>query len=515
VRNSGRDSGDDVSSLVLRGARLVGDGRVVDVELAGERIAAIRPAVPHGPRAGNRNSTGRDTTSREINLDGRWLMPGLWDAHVHFTQWARQAGRISVSAATSAAHAVSLLRSSDPGGDHGSVHAPGTWLVGRGFQDALWPDAPTAHALDAAFPGRAVVVVSHDLHSVWLNSQAATRLGASSPGLIREDAAFAAQIALDALVSSGDDTRLLAHAARGASARGVVGIRDLEMADNVASWAARVDRGLTSLRVEACIYPAHLAASDARGLPSGAAVPGSRGLVTVGGLKIFADGALNTRTALTHKPYGGRAGSATEPSVGHAAHTEDELRELLRAAKERGLEVALHAIGDLAVSRALDAFSATDARGSIEHAQLVRTEDLPRFAALGVAASIQPQHALDDRDVTDAVWGDRATRAFAYRSLQDAGARLLLGSDAPVAPLDPWISIAAAVTRTDDEREPWHPEQALTREAALAASVRTRVALGEPADLVAVEADPLVADAATLREMSVALTVVAGQVTYE
>ena len=253
----------------------------------------------------------------ELDLDGRWLMPGLWDAHVHFTQWARQSGRIDVSAARSAAEAVALLV---------AAARTATLVVGRGFQDALWPDAPTAEALDLAFAGRAVVVVSHDLHSVWLNTAAAARFGAPAAGLIRESAAFAVEIALDSAASPAEDRLLLEAAARTAAARGVVGIRDLEMADNVASWAARVGDGLDLFRVEACIYPEFLAASDARGMTGGAVVPGTRGLVTVGGLKVFADGSLNTRTALTHEPYGG---AGTERGVGHAAHTPEELRELL------------------------------------------------------------------------------------------------------------------------------------------------------------------------------------------
>ncbi len=245
-------------------------------------------------------------------------------------------------------------------------------------------------------------------------------------------------------------------------------------------------------------------------------MPGTNGLVTVGPLKVFADGSLNTRTALTHEPYGG---GATEPSVGHAAHTQVELTALLAEAHRRDLAVALHAIGDLAVTRALDAFAATGARGAIEHAQLVSAHDLPRFARLNVAASVQPQHAIDDREVTDAVWADRADRAFAYRSLHEAGAELMLGSDAPVAPLDPWITLAAAVHRSDDERPSWHAEQELDRETALAASMRGAlpgqwISAGMVGDVIAIDHDALGATPLALRSMPVALTVVGGRVTH-
>jgi len=354
--------------------------------------------------------------------------------------------------------------------------------------------------------GVPVVAISHDLHCVWLNAAAAALLGAPHAGVLREHDAFAAEIALDEV--TGDAEALVAAAARAAAARGLVGIRDLEFADNVETWSGRVARGLDLLRVEACIYPESLADSDARGLADGDVVPGTRGLVTVGGLKIFTDGALNTRTALTHEPYG------ADGSVGHAAHEPDALAELVAAARDRGLSAAVHAIGDLAVTRALDAFEETGARGSIEHAQLVTRADLPRFAQLQVTASVQPQHAIDDRDVADIIWRGRTERSFAYRSLLDAGATLALGSDAPVAALDPWVTLAAAVHRSDDERPSWHPEQELPRVAAIAASTRNSVTVGEPADLIAVEADPLTVTADELRTMPVALTVVGGRVTY-
>jgi predicted amidohydrolase YtcJ len=130
-----------------------------------------------------------------------------------------------------------------------------------------------------------------------------------------------------------------------------------------------------------------------------------------------------------------------------------------------------------------------------------------------VTASVQPDHALDDRDVAEHHWAGRTDRAFALRSLLDAGATLALGSDAPVSPLDPWATAAAAVTRTRGGREPWHPEQRISAAEALAASTRSTVAVGQPADLVLTETDPLTAD--DLRAVSVAATLLAGGFTFE
>jgi predicted amidohydrolase YtcJ len=135
---------------------------------------------------------------------------------------------------------------------------------------------------------------------------------------------------------------------------------------------------------------------------------------------------------------------------------------------------------------------------------------------MGVRASVQPEHAMDDRDVADHYWAGRTGRAFAYRALWEAGAELALGSDAPVAPLDPWVTISAAVSRSRDGREPWHPEQALPIEVALAASANrvTELAVGGPADLVVTELNPVEATGEQLRAMPVFATMVAGEWSY-
>jgi predicted amidohydrolase YtcJ len=182
----------------------------------------------------------------------------------------------------------------------------------------------------------------------------------------------------------------------------------------------------------------------------------------------------------------------------------------------------IHAIGDRATSLALDTFEAlripagAPDRGSIQHAQLVRDADLPRFAALGVRASVQPEHAMDDRDVADHFWAGRTGRAFPFRALLDAGAELEFGSDAPVAPLDPWVAIAAAVTRSRDGREPWQPGQGVPVAAALRASQGgvSRLEVGGRADLVVTDEDPLTADGEALRAMPVWATMLAGDWTF-
>ena len=237
---------------------------------------------------------------------------------------------------------------------------------------------------------------------------------------------------------------------------------------------------------------------------------GGAGLLRVGPLKVLIDGSLNTRTAYCVDPYphGGR---------GLLTVSEAELLDLLVRARESGFVPAVHAIGDAANEVALDAFAAAGIAGRIEHAQFVRSQDFARFGGLGLTASVQPAHALDDRDAADSNWAGRTDRAFPLRSLLAAGATLALGSDAPVAALEPWTAMSAATTRSrQDGRGPWHPEQALTRQEALAASTRGRgtVRAGDPADLAVLDVDPLAVSDAEFAAMPVAATLVAGRFTF-
>jgi predicted amidohydrolase YtcJ len=189
---------------------------------------------------------------------------------------------------------------------------------------------------------------------------------------------------------------------------------------------------------------------------------------------------------------------------------------LLRKAADAGIDAAVHAIGDRANTLALDAFAASGARGRIEHAQLLSGPDVVRFAELGVVASVQPEHVIDDRDVADRYRKGRTRRAFPYRSLRDAGAELVLGSDAPVAPLDPWVSIAAAVGRSADDRPSSHREQEIPFEVALAASTGPDgpIRVGRRADMIVTEADPTELGPSALRTLSVAGTMVGGRWTH-
>ncbi|MRG58616.1 amidohydrolase family protein [Agromyces sp. CFH 90414] len=489
-----------MSTLVLAGARLPGTGRSVDLVIVDGRVAEIAPRAEA--------SVSAPAGAERVELDGRFVVPGLHDRHVHLSQWAMVSRRLDLAGAESAAAAAALV------GD--AVARGETEVAGFGYRDALWPDAPSADLLDGASGDVPVVLVAADLHACWLNRAAARRHGVELPadGILREQACFALVRELDEVADDVLDA-WVAEASVRAAARGVVGVVDYEMRWNRDDWARRARGGGMPLRVAFGVYPQHLDRAIAEGLRTGEVVEGTGGKVTVGGAKVITDGSLNTRTAWCFDPYPGLEGHAHPAGLATVPH--EELVPLMRRAHAAGLAPAVHAIGDRANARVLDAFEAVGCRGSIEHAQLLRRDDVARFARLGVVASVQPEHAMDDRDVADRYWAGRTDRAFMLAELQAAGVELALGSDAPVAPLDPWVAMAAAVGRARDGREPWHPEQAIDVRAALPASTNgagAEVRSGGVADLAVLELDPYGASVEELRTMPVAATFLAGVATH-
>ncbi|MGA4668721.1 amidohydrolase [Propionibacteriaceae bacterium Y1923] len=448
-----------------------------------------------------------------VDGGGGVVMPGLWDAHTHLAQWAMSSRWVDVSAATSPQHAARLMAAALPAAtDDEQV------LVGFGFRDSTWAQSPTAADLDAQVADRPVVVISNDVHSTWLNSAALAHFGvADETGLLQEQAAFDLQTRLATAPDEVVD-RWVDQAARQAAGRGVVGVVDLGMAWNPGEWRRRCAAGFQGLRVRAGVYPQHLDRVAEQRLRGGQRLD-ERGLVTLGPLKIITDGSLTARTAWCREPY--RATGTGDPLPGqeHGVCSVglEELVWLMHRATGLGLECAVHAIGDRAVAQVLDGFTETGSPGSLEHAQLVGPSDITRMAALGVRASVQPAHLLDDRDAMDTLWAGRTHHAFPLAQMAAAGVELALGSDAPVARLDPWLAIEVAVRRTLGSREPWHPEQALGLSQALKASTGGvgSLVVGAEADLVVLPVNPFEVPADQLHAIAPALTMLAGRLTWQ
>jgi predicted amidohydrolase YtcJ len=496
----------DVRLVDLAAARPDLDAATVDLRITDGVITEI----------GARLSAGG---AEVVDAGGRWAMPGLWDAHVHMGQWEGVVGRLDVGGTDSPDDVLARVKTHLEG-----PRAPvvGEVLQGFGFRLGQWSRMPSTAELDAVVGARPTVLISGDCHAGWLSTAAYGLLGVEPrPGSIDEDEWFEIYFRLGELPTHPDRAREAAETAQhNAAAKGVVGIVDMEFHDGFVEWPWRVSEGLDRLRVRPATYPAGLDHVIEAGHRTGDVLD-AHGLVTMGPLKVISDGSLNTRTAWCCEPFAG----TPDPAFPRGKRNVDpaELVDLMTRAHAAGLEAAIHAIGDAAVAEVLDAFEATGARGAIEHAQLVRLEDLPRMAVLGVRASVQPAHLLDDRDTSLQLWPDRMDRAFAFGSMRDAGVELRLGSDAPVSPLDPWLAAAAAVHRSADDREPWSPTEALTVAEALAASTDgiAALAIGGPGDLVLLDEHPRAPRrsgsaeaAARLRETRPVATLVAGRVTH-
>lgn len=418
----------------------------------------------------------------DFDADGAELLPGLWDSHVHFCLAAVINSCLQLPAEASQSQICDLVRR----------HLSGGCLMGYGFRAATWPAPPTSSALDAVSNTIPIALISRDLHSVWCNSPALQMVGAAGhpTGYLVEDEAFTA---IRALISGdpGCVEASVAELERQAASSGVVGIVDFSSGWAVEAWRNRARTRPLTLKVEAATYPERLEDLIELGAPTGTQLAEN---LRVGPLKLIADGSMGSRTAFCSLPY-------PQPLPGYPYgkpnHSPDELVELLQQATAAGITAAVHAIGDACCHQVLDAFEATGASGSIEHAQCVSPTDIPRLARLGLTASIQPLHQIDDAAAVGDVWPRLQHHAYPMRDLLAAGIRLTMGSDAPVAPIDPLRSIAAAC------EHPYRASQALTWEEALQASIRSIVAVGEPADLVVVD-----------DTRRVLLTLMAGRVTH-
>jgi predicted amidohydrolase YtcJ len=333
-------------------------------------------------------------------------------------------------------------------------------------------------------------------------------------GVLREESAWRFRARFSS-VSEDEWVDATRDGLRIAASRGVTAIHDKD------GWlgAPRIfqrlaEREALTLRVWQSVPHEQLSALDELGVRSGIGDP----LLRIGYLKAFMDGTLGSQTAWMLD------------GSGVCITSGGELRDIIRAGARVGWPLAVHAIGDRANREALDAFEATrdewgplGLRHRIEHAQCLAPEDVERFAALGIACSVQFSHAPSDRDLAERFWGETTSVPYAFRSLWDSGALVANGSDAPVEELDPLAGIRAGVLRTIDDRVAWMPEQAVTVEEALRATTvnpawltgderrRGRLLPGFLADLVVLSRDPIECPLDELETVEVVATMVGGR----
>jgi predicted amidohydrolase YtcJ len=460
-----------------------------------------------------------------VDLGGRCVLPGLTDAHVHFPTWALARRQIRLEGAPSLDAVLARVRDAIP------PTPPGAWLRGHGWRDAEWspPFAPTKEALDAVTGDRPAALLAHDYHSLWLNSAALAAADGDlevkggvverdergePTGVLREEAAWRFK---ERHLTVPDDEYVdaMREGLAIAASRGVAGVHDKDgWLGAIRLWQRLHDQGSLTLRVWQSVPHEQLEHLVAIGLRPAL----GDSYLRVGYLKVFMDGTLGSQTARLLD------GSGVEITSG------EELAGIVRRAAEAYWPVAVHAIGDRANRDALDAFERTHnhwrsrgLRPRIEHAQCLAPEDIPRFAALGVAASVQFSHAPSDRDLAERFWPDRLEGTYAFRSLVESGAVVANGSDAPIEELDPWAGICAGVLRTLDERPAWRPEQAVSIEQALQATItapawlsgderrRGKLLPGYLADLVVLDGDPFDCAPEELPQVTVVATMVGGR----
>jgi predicted amidohydrolase YtcJ len=431
---------------------------------------------------GRASDLARDAGGAErVDLRGGLMTPGWFDAHVHLMWWGFQMAEIDLRTTKTIDEALELISRS------ARELAPGRWLTGGRFDKNNWGRWPTAADLDRVTGDRPAVLRSRDGHSRWLNTAALReakiskdtiapeggaifRDGAGVPtGILQERANELADRAVPAATEAECDAATL-RAQDEALRRGVTGVESLEQASSYAALQRAHDRGLLKIRAVIGIPHRSLAATFdfESALLSGMRTGQGDEWLQLGHVKFFTDGALGSQTAALEEPY-----ESTEDR-GILTFDPLELRADVARAAAAGLAVAIHAIGDRAVHVALDAIAPTRVtspalRQRVEHVQLVREEDLGRFGALGVIASMQPIHCTSDRDLADRYWGPKRTpRAYPWRSLIARGAVLAFGSDAPVEPIDPLLGVHAAITRRrPSDRDSWFPAQRLSLDEAL------------------------------------------------
>ena len=512
-------------------AVVVVDGRITFV---GKNPDALRRAPPG---------------ARQIDLQGATVLPGLTDAHAHLSGIGERELTFNLEGTASLAELQNQLR------ERAAQGKPGTWLFGRGWLESRWspPVFPTRQDLDAAVANRPVVLRRADGHTLVVNSLALKRAGidrntADPPGgtIFKDAAGEPTGVLIDRAMdrvehllpppTAAESSRALEVGAR-RSVR--LGWTQLQIAGNSFREVDQLCRLYGAGKIQLRLYDAIYGPSaDANRLLSMGPAPERCGdKLAVRGIKLYIDGALGSRGAALLEPYSDSPGSR-----GLLLNTTETLFPLLTAALRRGIQIETHSIGDRGNRIMLDlyeqAFAAVppaqravaEPRWRIEHAQILSPADIPRFAHLGVIASMQPSHAISDLFFAPARLGpERLAGAYAWHSLLDSGAVVAAGTDAPVEKGDPLIEFYAAVSRRSLQGfadANWHLEQRVSRAqalkmltlspayAAFQESQRGSIAPGKLGDFTVLSADIMTIPEPQILTSHVLMTIIGGEIVY-
>jgi len=543
------------ADLLLRGGRIYTLSAAQEwaeaVAIRGDKIAAVGGSAELDRIVGPKTAV--------IDLGGKLVLPGFIDSHIHFLEGALQIHHAKLDEARSLQEMLDLVKA------YADRNLGLAWIQGMGWNYTYVEGGrlPTRQDLDAVLSDRPAYLQAYDGHTAWVNSKAlevaaVTRhskpqgygevvkdpLTGDLTGVFKEQGAMELVRRAIPQPSRQDKLAALQRALGEALAHGLTSIQIAHGSptfdpspkyapDELDLYEELERRGELPLRVYFAMSVSRQTKAEEleQFARLKARLPGPR--LKAGAVKIVMDGVIESHTAGMLEPY------ADDPSTsGNPDYSQAEIDRLIADLDRRGFHIFTHAIGDRSVRMVLDAYQRAAAnnpplprRHRIEHIEVVSEEDVPRFASLGVIASMQPYHASPD---ITGVWArnlgkKRLARAFAWKSLRQAGARLVHGSDWPVVTLDPLVGLHAAVTREDLDGKPaggWIPEQRLTlaeavrgytADAAYASfeeDLKGTLEVGKQADLVVLSDDLFQILARRIPEAEVLMTLVGGRAAY-
>jgi predicted amidohydrolase YtcJ len=514
----------------------------------GEAVAVIGSRIVAVGTAGEIDAwRGPETTM--IDGRGRLLLPGFNDAHVHFLDGGLDLERIDLKDARTPQEFARRI------GDR-AHRRPGRWILGGNWDETAWnpPKLPSKELIDPVTGTTPVLVSRYDGHLALANSAALKLAGITNDTedpvggvILRDQAGSPTGVLKDSAINLMDKAippptqqerlRAIRRAMKYAASVGVTSVQEMgnpgeDLGRNVAIYGELEQKGELTVR----IYVAPMIEGWADQAKVGARHAFGSPYLRIGAIKGYMDGSIGASTAYMFQPFTDNPKS--RGLLTDEMHPAAKMRDRLIGADKAGLQVCLHAIGDAAISTALDLFQDVqqrngdaDRRWRIEHAQHMAEKDFARFAKLKVVASVQPYHAVDDgRWVEKRIGPDRAKTSYAWRSFLDAGARLAIGTDWDVAPLDPVLTIWAAATRaTLDGKHPegWIPEQKLTVPEVVEAytmgsayaefqdTQKGSITPGKLADMVLLSDDIFTISPQAIKDVKVEETIVGGKVVFE
>lgn len=540
------------AELVLRNGHVVTMDRAAPeaeaIAVAGDRILAV------GTDGDIDRYVGAETNV--IDLEGKTVIPGMIDAHVHFLNLGNRLLQLDARNVRDKDEIIERVA------ERVTQAAPGEWIQGRGWDQNRWSikEFPTKEELDAASPDNPVYLGRVDGHAAWVNSRALEiagiteetedppggqiiRYASGEPAGTLVDNAFRLVTAHIPPISRDQKRRAFALAVEECLSSGLTGVHEAGgYREDIELYAEMMEADEFDLRINEFLrWP-----TDEQTLPhtyedldyyleQGPQIGLYDNRLTIRGIKMSIDGAMGSRGAALLEPY-----EDDPDNVGLFRLSEDEIYETILRGVDAGFQVTTHAIGDSAnrvvldaMERALAETDAQDTRLRIEHAQVLHPDDVARFAELGVIPSMQPTHCTTDMNWIETRIGEERTRyAYAWRSLLDTGIRIAGGSDAPVEPVQPLPGIYAAITRRDLEtgwpgEEGWHPEQKVTREEALRMftldaayagfdeDLKGSLEPGKLADIVVLSKDIMSIPPEEILTTDVLMTFLGGKLVYE